>query len=161
MRLAINPLRNPNRATWGRHTQMKLSCVLCQLISTSRAPAPQEADGSSSPLRRALKQMSLDNCDDILCFLGDFSVLVCKHHCTGVTNLDKHLREQHATPAKLRKEIVKRFRHLSRADPHTVELPEQPAWPIKELGSPLDGFKCTRCSFVTLNTDSMRKHYRK
>jgi superfamily II DNA helicase RecQ len=105
--------------------------------------------------------MSLDNCDDILCFLEDFGVLVCKQHCTGVINLDKHLREQHATPAKLRKEIVERFRHLSRTDPHTVELPEQPAWPIKELGSPLNGFKCTTCSFITLNTDSMRKHWKK
>ena len=105
--------------------------------------------------------MSLDNCDDILCFLEDFGVLVCKEHCTRLINLDTHLREQHATPAKLRKEIVERFRHLSRTDPHTVTLPEQPAWPIEELGSPLDGFTCTTCSFITPNTDSMRKHWKK
>lgn len=134
-------------------------------IWNSRAPALQRADNSSSssspPPRRTLKQMSLDNCDDILCFLEDFGVLVCKQHCTGVINLDKHLREQHAAPAKLREEIVEQFRHLSRTDPHTVELPEQPAWPIKELGSPLNGFKCTTCSFITLNTDSIRKHCKK
>jgi hypothetical protein len=41
-------------------------------------------------------------------------VLVCKQHCTGVVNLDKHLLEYHVTPAALRKEIVERFRQFSR-----------------------------------------------
>jgi hypothetical protein len=68
--------------------------------------------------------MSLDNCDVILCFLEDFGVLVYKQYCTEVINLDKHLQEQYATLAKLRKEIVERFRHLSQTNPHTVELPE-------------------------------------
>jgi hypothetical protein len=130
-------------------------------IWNSRAPALQEADSSSSPPQhRTLKQLTLENCDDIFCLLESFSVLVCKQHCTGVINLDKHLREQHATPAKLRKEIVERFKHVSRTDSHRIELPEQPAWPIEELGSPLDGFKCTTCSFITLHIDSMRKHWK-
>jgi hypothetical protein len=83
--------------------------------------------------------MSLDNCSDTLCFLADFGVLVCKQHCTGVVNLDKHLLEQHATPATVRKEIVQHFAQYQRSNPRTIQLPNQPADPIEELGMPLEG----------------------
>lgn len=68
-----------------------------------------------------------------------------------MVNLNKHLFEQHATPAKVRKKIVQHFAHCEKIDPKDVELPEQPADPIEELGTPLDGFGCTRCSFLTVN----------
>jgi hypothetical protein len=88
-------------------------------------------------------------------------VLVCKQHRTGVVNLNKHLLEHHATPAALRGEIVERFIHFARTEPNAVELPEPPAHPIEELGSPLDGLKCKTCDFVTINTNRLRMHCRK
>ena len=127
------------------------------------APASQNAESSNSspPVRSKLQAVSLDNCADILCFLADFRVLVCKQHCSGVVNLDKHLLERHATPANVRKEILQRFARCERLDPKDVELPEQPAQPIKELGAPLDRLCCKTCSFLTVDKSVLRKHLKK
>jgi hypothetical protein len=72
-------------------------------------------------------------------------------------NLDKHLLEQHTTPARLRKEIVQHFAHYERTDLRAIELPEQPAGPIKELGTPLAGLCCKTCCFLTVNLTNMRR----
>jgi hypothetical protein len=80
------------------------------------------------------EKLSLENCDNTLCFLEDFKVLVCKQHCTAVVNLNTHLREQHATPAKLRERIIEHFSKYDVAEPKDAKLPEQPADPIEELG---------------------------
>ena len=88
-------------------------------------------------------------------------MLVCKQHCSGVVNLDKHLLERHATPANVRKEILQRFARCERLDPKDVELPEQPAQPIKELGAPLDRLCCKTCSFLTVDKSVLRKHLKK
>ena len=78
------------------------------LIWNSRAPALQSAESSnSSPSVRSTQQkLSLENYNNILCFLANFSVLVCKYHCSRVVNLDKHLLRQHATPTNVQKEII-------------------------------------------------------
>ena len=131
-------------------------------IQNSRAPALQEVDSSSSlPQRRTLQLMSLKNCDNIFYFLEDFSVLVYRQYYTRVINLNKHLREQYAILAKLRKEIIERFRHLSQTDPHIVKLPEQLARLIQELGLLLNRFKYIIYSFLTLYTNSIRKYQKK
>lgn len=132
-------------------------------IWNSRAPASQNAESSNSspPERSTERKLSLENYNDILCFLANFGVLVCKYHCSGVVNLDKHLLKQHATPTNVRKEIVQRFAHCERTDPKDVKLPEQPAQPIKELGTPLDGFCCKTCPFLTVNINIMRMHLKK
>ena len=133
-------------------------------VWNTRAPAQQqnaESSDSSPPAHDKLPKISLDNCDDIICFLADFGVLVCKQHCTGVINLDKHLSAEHRTPAKVRKEIIQRFAHYERKDPKEIELPEQPAQPIEELGTPLDGFGCKTCEFLTININILRMHLKK
>jgi hypothetical protein len=152
--------------------QVDLSCKIQHRVRVTtmelpvwntRAPALQDAESSNSspPVRYTKQKLSLDNCDDILCFLADFGVLVCKQHCSGVVNLNRHLLEQHATPAQARKEIVQRFKQYKRVDPKDVELPEQPAQPIKELGMPLDGFCSKICPFLTTNINAMRMHLKK
>ena len=133
-------------------------------VWNTRAPAQQqnaESSDSSPPAYSKLPRISLDNCEDILWFLADFGVLVCKQHCTGVINLDKHLSAEHRTPAKVRKEIIQRFAHYERKDPKEIELPEQPAQPIEELGTPLDGFGCKTCEFLTININILRMHLKK
>ena len=124
--------------------------------------AQQTATAKSSTTRsRPNVQLTEDNYLDTICFLEDFGTIVCKTHCTAVVNLDTHLRDQHHTPVKLRKVIVKQFSQFSQTAPDAIELPEQPASVVEELGTPLDGFKCRTCEFVTINSDSMRKHCKK
>ncbi|CAO2655088.1 Nn.00g101520.m01.CDS01, partial [Neocucurbitaria sp. VM-36] len=50
---------------------------------------------------------------------------------------------------------------FSTVEPSEIELPEQPAAPIQELGVPLNGLKCRACSFITVNTGNMKTHCRK
>jgi hypothetical protein len=83
---------------------------------------------------------------------------VCKQHCTGVVNLDTHLLQHHNTDAATRRQIIDRFAHVTTVDPRQVELPEEPARPIEELGAPLGALRCKTCRKVTVNTDAMRKH---
>jgi len=53
---------------------------------------PVESSSSSSPyIYNKLLEILLDNYDDILYFLADFSVLVYKQHGSKVINLNKHL----------------------------------------------------------------------
>ncbi|KAF3037094.1 hypothetical protein E8E12_005610 [Didymella heteroderae] len=75
--------------------------------------------------RKTGAQVLLDNCDNIFCFLEEYSVL------------------------------------FSLVDPTEVELPDEPAQPIDELGEPQDGLQCTTCSFITTNKDAMRMHCKK
>jgi hypothetical protein len=88
-------------------------------------------------------------------------VLVCKQHCTGIINLDRHLQEQHRTPIALRQQVVDYFSQFSTVDPSTIELPEQPALPVEELRAPLDSIKCKACSFITINKGNMKTHCKK
>jgi hypothetical protein len=88
-------------------------------------------------------------------------VLVCKQHCTAVVNLNTHLREQHATPAKLRKRIIEYFSRHNMAELKDVKLLEQPADLIEELGLLLHGLKCKICDFITVNINVMRTHCKK
>ena len=88
-------------------------------------------------------------------------MLVCRQHCTGVLNLNRHLQEQHKTPVQQRQEVVQYFNQFSTAEPSTIQLPRQPAKAIQERGAPLDGLRCTACSYITVSSDEMRKHCKK
>jgi hypothetical protein len=98
-------------------------------VWNTRAPASQNAESSNSspPVHSTKQNTLLDNYDDTLCFLADFGVLVCRQHRSGVVNLNRHLLEQHATPAQVRKAVIQRFAQYKRVDPKNVKLPEQPA----------------------------------
>lgn len=132
----------------------------------SRAPIAQDEQQDSRSAHRAdsqqwPKKLSIDNCNTVFCFLAEYSVLVCKQHCTGVVDLDRHLREQHGTPITQRQQIVNYFLQCCTVAPSAIELPEQPAAVIQELGAPLDGLKCRVCSFITVNPGNMKKHCKK
>jgi hypothetical protein len=132
----------------------------------SRAPTPQQDNNSNNSNRSTntgykLPKLSLNNYITIICFLAEFGVLVCKQHRTAVVNLNVYLRDQHATPAALRKQIVEQLYNFTTTNPRAVKLPEQPTQPIEELGTPHDGFKCTACEFITVSNNAMRKHCNK
>lgn len=111
--------------------------------------------------RRAGVQVSLDNCNDVLCYLEDYGVLVCKDHRTGVLNLDTHLLQYHNVRAAARRKVVERFQHLALTPPKDIDLPDEPAQPIEELGAPLDALQCSTCPFLTVSKDAIRIHCRK
>jgi hypothetical protein len=86
---------------------------------------------------------------------------LCKEHCTAVVNLGVHLQNKHATPAAVRKQIIQQLSHFPTTASGAVELPEQPAWPIEELGTLRDSSKCQTCEFITVSTDAIRQHCKK
>ncbi|KAH6625935.1 hypothetical protein C7974DRAFT_473178 [Boeremia exigua] len=96
-----------------------------------------------------------------LVFLEDFSVIVCKQHCTAVVSLDAHLCKHHAASAALRRQILERFSQFKTVALSAIELLDEPAQPLDELGEPLDGAQCKTCSWITVNKDEMRRHCKK
>jgi hypothetical protein len=87
-----------------------------ELVWNSRASTPEDVTNTRSSSKQRRKrglQVSLNNCDDVLCFLQDFGVLVCKEHHTAVVNLDTHLLQHHCVPAATRKQVVERFSHFT------------------------------------------------
>jgi hypothetical protein len=99
----------------------------------SRASTPHQNNNSNRSTNNSnyntnasctLQKLSLDNYTTVICFLEEFSILVCKEHRTAVVNLNVHLRDQHATPAAIRKQIVERLSNFTTTAPSAVELPE-------------------------------------
>jgi hypothetical protein len=76
-------------------------------------------------------------------------------------SLDAHLRKYHAASATLRRQILERFSQFETVAPSAIELPDEPAQPIEELGKPLNGAQCETCSWITINKDEMRRHCKK
>jgi hypothetical protein len=56
--------------------------------------------------------------------------------------------------------VLEYFAQFSVVDPSVVELLEQPAALIPELGAPLGGMQCKRCSFITINIGKMKTYCR-
>jgi superfamily II DNA or RNA helicase len=121
----------------------------------------EHQDRTNDNARKGPPRVSIDNCDEIFCFLGDYGVLVCRQHRTAVINLEKHLRQQHAVSLQQRRQIVQHFNELALVSPDAVELPEEPATPFDELGQPLDGLQCRTCRWRTTNANRMRMHCKK
>jgi hypothetical protein len=69
---------------------------LTQGNSRDQSPVPQ--------YRKRGSQVSLSNCTDILCFLEDYGIFICKQHHTAFVNLDKHLLQYHNVLASTRPE---------------------------------------------------------
>ena len=134
-----------------------------ELVWDSRATTPQQVNNTSDTANshKWPRQLTLSNCDSVFCFLEDFGVIVCKQHCTAVVSLDAHLRKYHAASATLRREILEHFGQFEAIAPSSIELPDEPAQPIEELGNPLAGAQCKTCSWITINKDEMRRHCKK
>jgi hypothetical protein len=111
--------------------------------------------------------VTLENVQEQLLYLDRHLVLVCKEHCTGVQNVDVHLRSQHAAVSSAeRKAVVDYCHRWSVTALQDIELPPPLSAPIKELGEPQDAFHCQhngRCSlsFVTVSKDMLQKHCKK
>jgi hypothetical protein len=135
---------------------------ICQAASQGPLTQSSGSGQSSMPLYcKRGSQVSLSNCAEILCFLEDYGVLVCKQHHTAIVILDKHLLQHHKVPAATRRQVVECFSRLRLVEPAKTKLPEEPAQPIEQLGRPLTGLQCTDCGFVTINEDSIRMHCKK
>jgi hypothetical protein len=135
---------------------------LCK--AASQRMMPQGSEGHQNPLpqyRKRGSKVSLSNCAEILCFLEEHRVLICKQHQTAVVNLDTHLFHYHHVPASIRRQVVDCFSRLKPLDPAEVRLPDKPAKAIAELRKPLTGLRCKACRYITINTNALRKHCKK
>jgi len=104
---------------------------------------------NNSQTRTQPGKLTIENCDDVICFLEYFRVLVCKEHRTAIINVDKHLLQHHALPAALRRPLVEHYSQYETVQPKAIELPEQPTNPIDALGPPLEGLQCKACRYIT------------
>jgi hypothetical protein len=50
-----------------------------------------------------------NNYNSVFCFLKDFSVIICKQHCTVVVSLDVYLCKYYAASATLQQQMLERF----------------------------------------------------
>jgi hypothetical protein len=50
-----------------------------------------------------------NNYNSVFCFLKDFSVIICKQHCTAVVSLDAHLCKYYAASTTLQQQMLKHF----------------------------------------------------
>jgi hypothetical protein len=90
-----------------------------------------------------LTAVTLENVQEQLLYLDRYRVLVCKEHCTGVQNVDVHLRSQHAAVSSAeRKAVVNYYRRLPVTAPQDIQLPPPLSAPIKQLGELQDAFQC-------------------
>jgi hypothetical protein len=126
---------------------------LIERLQHGRAIAKRE--GPRTNISWSSDGQTLDNSNDILCFLQDFGVLVCKEHHNAIVNLNTHLLQHHSVPATTRKQIVERFSHFTPVDPAEVQLPDEP---IKKLKKPLDELRCRTCGLTTVSKDAIRMH---
>jgi hypothetical protein len=91
-------------------TNLKASCLdrvrvklglAIELVWNSYALTPQEVtnttNSSTQYCKRSL-QVLLNNCNNVLCFLQDFSVFIYKEHLTAVVNLNTHLLQHYSVP---------------------------------------------------------------
>jgi hypothetical protein len=131
----------------------------------SRHDAEQQSNNNyynnSAQTRTQPAKLTVKNCDDVICFLDQFRVLVCKEHRTAIINVDKHLSQHHALPAALRRPLVEHYSQYETVNPTAIELPEQPADPIDALGPPLEGLQCKACGYITTNSNKLRMHCKK
>jgi hypothetical protein len=116
---------------------------------------------NSAQTRTQPAKLTVKNCDNVICFLDQFRILVCKEHRTAIINVDKHLLQHHALPAALRRPLVEHYSQYETVNPTAIELPEQPADPIDALGPPLEGLQCKACGYITTNSNKLRMHCKK
>ncbi|PVH90514.1 hypothetical protein DM02DRAFT_734545 [Periconia macrospinosa] len=97
------------------------------------------------------------------CNVLKYKVLVCLEHTTGIQNLNSHLRDYHAVPAKERKAIVEKYSWAAIETADQVRLPAPMGRPIQELGEPIRGLQCAEgdCDYISINQGVFRKHCKK
>lgn len=151
----INALRADLTSLEQKHKRQKI----CRVASQGALTQSNIRDQSFMPqYRKRGSQVSLSNCTDILCFLEDYGVFVCKQHHTAVVNLDKHLSQYHNVPASTRRQVVDCFSRLTPLAPAEIKLQDEPVQAIEELGKPLTRLQCKTCGYITINIDQTRMH---
>lgn len=99
---------------------------------------------------------------DILVWLPEYQVLVCRQHKTAVQNLNTHLCRQHSLPVTEKKQLLKEFKEKNSLPPDEIRLPAAGSAVIAELGEPLEGLQCvqTGCDYTTININELRSTLR-
>ena len=114
-------------------------------------------------IRNTKSILNASNVDKCFRYLHTYKVLICLEHATGIQNLDSHLRDYHAVPAKERTTIVKKYSWVVIETADQVCLPAPIGQPNQELGHPINGLQCTEpnCDYISVNKGAFRKHGKK
>lgn len=114
-------------------------------MSDSRTPTPQEPEQDNNnnitPRRARGSRVTVEDCDEVFCFLADFGVLICKQHATAVTNLVTHLLQHHDVPSAAGRLILERFCDFPVVAPDQLAVPGQ--WNALALVDPLSHVPCS------------------
>jgi hypothetical protein len=93
----------------------------------------------------------------------EYGVLICREHGYAVRNLNLHLRDEHATAARIRRRVVKRHASLTLATPADAAVPAPFEAAVNALRPPVNALLCDEpgCGFANVQLTSMRSHYNK
>jgi hypothetical protein len=128
-----------------------------QLPAAQAGRTTTDATPSATTVRLQSLPASIEATKDLICYLGNYNVLVCKQHATAIQNLDAHLCDQHAITRKLWEEIVGGYQHKWAQLQEDIKTPAPLGPSIDKLGVPLDGLQCAEedCDFITINQDRL------
>ena len=96
----------------------------------------------------------------LVCYNNKYKILICKEHCYAIQNLDRHLRDEHAVAAKVRKIIVSKHASLVLAKPTDVRQPPPLGEAFDALKPPVDALLCDEagCGFISIQPTWIRHH---
>jgi hypothetical protein len=88
----------------------------------------------------------------LLEFDAEYNILICKEHGYAVRNLNTHLRDEHATPVKLRRRVIEQYASVFLARPADVKTPPPFEPPFDGLKAPADALLCAEagCAFASV-----------
>jgi hypothetical protein len=106
------------------------------------------------------QRITIENADEHLHWLPEYSVIVCSVHKYAIRNVATHLRDSHCGTKKQRQAVVDAYSKFVIRDPKNVPLPSPLRSPLSILGKPLLAFICGKpeCERISISRDEMRKH---
>ena len=96
-------------------------------------------------------------------YLESHQVIICLECQTAVrpgTGYETHWRHRHQLHGDSLKVLLHYISALHIRDPRHVDLPSRGSRAIPELGTPLDGYSCPDCEYLTVNKKKWQSHTR-
>jgi hypothetical protein len=101
---------------------------------------------------------------EYLTYLQDYQLLICNicKHALSPTGIGRHLQRFHKIiPNPIRQSLVEYASTLILRDESTVRVPAEPIPAIPYLVTPIEGFRCSTCTWLSNTEEAVRKHYQR
>jgi len=99
-----------------------------------------------------------------LFYCEEYQILLCLTCRTGIrpgNASESHLRNVHQWKGEELKVALSYISTLQLRDPHTVDLPPNESTAIPELGTPVVGYGCESCDYLTSSWKRLTEHLRR